>query len=479
MDTWKVYVKEKIPWAVSLWSAWKKKAHDKKYQAESLAAVKAAFHTEDIRSIQLAEEDLGRLTYKDFEHLSYVVPYETYNHFLQMVQEWNVSRLKRKDTVKISFVMYDASMWCGDTLYTLLKNDGRFDVDVILCLRNDVATDTAREAFEKGAEQFRKRGITVRVVYPEEEFALDTDVLFYLAPYFEVLHDSLTPEHIPMSVLICYVDYGIALANGFTASDIPIRRFTWHEFMDMKTHLAVLQQSAYRHGEGCLYTGYPRMDTFYEESQPDYTWKMVSPKAKKIIWAPHWSIKTGYLYATFHKNWEFFLDYAKTHPDTTSWVVKPHPNLMDSAVEAGVFASDKEFRAYLDEWNSLPNAKVETGGYYQDIFKTSDAMILDSCSFTAEYLYEHKPELFLTRKIDSFNAVGHAILDSIYTADGADFKKIQSFIDDVIIGEHDPKREETEATFRKYLDYVSDNGKLASEKIYAVLKEELTRTEPC
>lgn len=110
-------------------------------------------------------------------------------------------------------------------------------------------------------------------------------------------------------------------------------------------------------------------------------------REQKIIWAPHWSINDGYLMATFHKNYKWFFDYAQKHPYTTSWVVKPHPNLMDSAIQSGIFKTEKAFQAYLNAWDNLPNAKVETGAYYQDIFKTSDAMILDSASFTGEYQY--------------------------------------------------------------------------------------------
>ena len=100
--------------------------------------------------------------------------------------------------------------------------------------------------------------------------------------------------------------------------------------------------------------------------------------------------------------------------------MKPHPNLCFAVIEAGLFKSEEDYLAYLQEWDSLPNAKVVTGGYYQDVFKTSDAMILDSASFIAEYQYTHKPMLFLTREGETFNPLGQRILDVSYTADGRD-----------------------------------------------------------
>ena len=62
-------------------------------------------------------------------------------------------------------------------------------------------------------------------------------------------------------------------------------------------------------------------------------------------------------------------------------------------------------------------------GEYLAYFASSDAMILDSVSFMAEYLYVHKPALFLTREGERF-------------------------------------------IFRQVLDYADDHGKSATQFIY-------------
>ena len=85
-------------------------------------------------------------------------------------------------------------------------------------------------------------------------------------------------------------------------------------------------------------------------------------------------------------------EYVKNNTKTTSWVFRPHPMLRAGAVQQGVFKSEEEYDNYLEMWNELPNAQVIEGGMYVDIFETSDAMILDSVSFLAEYLYMHKPD---------------------------------------------------------------------------------------
>ena len=88
----------------------------------------------------------------------------------------------------------------------------------------------------------------------------------------------------------------------------------------------------------------------------------------------------------------------------------------------GVFVNGEEYDAYCRAWDALPNAKVVMGEYLA-YFASSDAMILDSVSFMAEYLYVHKPALFLTREGERF-------------------------------------------IFRQVLDYADDHGKSATQFIY-------------
>lgn len=431
------------------------------------------FHTLDSKCVIESPANIEKLNYKDMFYLHYALNSQDYNRFMENIISSNLNSLKKAEQVKISFILYDSSMWCGDYLYQLLRNDPLFDVEVVLSKRSDMISDTAEKAFQEGANKLKEAGLNIRVINSGDSYVADADILFFLTPYFNVLNSGLSLENLPVTKLICYVDYGIEISNGGTATDILMRKFIWKEFVDTESHLQDIQEKTYRKGAGEIYTGYPRMDTFYIADKPKYQWKTANPHAKKFIWAPHWSINDGVLYATFHKNWKFFYEYAKSHSDTTAWVVKPHPNLLDSAVKAGIFKDEDEFSDYLKAWNELPNAKVETGAYYQDIFKTSDAMILDSVSFTAEYMYAHKPELFLTRNTDNFNQVGKDIIDGLYTADGSDFNSIRAFIENVVVDCNDVKLNDRENAFKNHLDYYGKFGKLASQRIYDLIRSAL------
>jgi CDP-glycerol glycerophosphotransferase (TagB/SpsB family) len=228
-----------------------------------------------------------------------------------------------------------------------------------------------------------------------------------------------------------------------------------------------------------LYSGYPRMDIFFQKDVKfHFDWKMVRPDAKKIIWAPHWSINAATKWATFQWNYQFMYEFAKAHPET-SWVVKPHPHLQVSAITGNkrVFSSLAELEEYFQKWNDLPNAQVYTGAYYQDIFATSDGLIHDCGSFTAEYQYVDKPMIFLTRANEKFNDLGNKILEVSYLVDGKDLDAIAAMIQKVFIEGNDDKAAERKEVFNKYLNYPNTNGMLASEFIYKNISEKLEAVE--
>ncbi|MGN0954790.1 CDP-glycerol glycerophosphotransferase family protein [Dialister sp.] len=423
-------------------------------------------------NIKLSPEKLSRINYQDLYQLHYILNYDQYNRIMHQLENINAEYLRKKDKIKISFVLLDSAMWCGDELYKMFSMNPRYEVNVLLCEPKYALAPSAKMNFYSGVEKLKQFGINVKIVRFNDDFYPSADILFFLTPYFKDINKGLSLRNLPLTKLIAFIDYGLYTSDWGIKGDFSIRYVEWREFVDTKCRRDDIIRFLYRKGDGIVYTGYPRMDIFYRDQETRYQWKTVNPAAKKIIWAPHWSIDSGIKFATFQKNYKWFYEYAKTHPETTSWVVKPHPELMNSAVKTGIFKNDEEYRNYMNAWNSLPNAKVETGAYYQDIFKTSDAMILDSGSFTSEYVYTHKPELFLTRKTDKFSTIGRAIINAIYTADGSDFRRIQDFIENVVIKGQDPRKNACEQVFRKYLDYYTDLGKLASENIYNVFFNE-------
>ena len=135
------------------------------------------------------------------------------------------------------------------------------------------------------------------------------------------------------------------------------------------------------------------------------------------------------------------------------------------AVQQGIFKSEEEYEEYLEMWRQLPNAQVIENGMYTDIFESSDAMILDSISFLGEYIYMHKPMLFLTRDRNTFNDFGKELVRVLYKTDGGNLEGIKNFVEKNVIVNEDPMKERREEFFEKYMDYRNQNGMLASEYI--------------
>lgn len=419
-------------------------------------------------------ENFLDMDYDFFDALARVAPKEEYNTLIGRVLNLSVKKIRNKKNIKVGFVLYDTSMWCGDELYNFFVNNKRFEPTVFLCLRMDSEiNDSNRDFFIKNlaseAEKLREHGLNVVVIEEKEAIVPEQDVLIYLTPYLSWLPSAFRPRNITPNTLMTYILYGLDSSYHVTSSySQKIFLVGWEIFFPSVITFDLYRELTITGMPRGFCSGYPRMDIFFDKKTKfEFDWKMARPDAKKIIWAPHWSIIGGpaIKYATFQWNYQFMYEFAKAHPEI-SWVVKPHPNLFYSAVNDGVFPSLEAFKEYLQAWDDLPNARVYTGGYYQDVFATSDGMIHDCGSFTAEYQYMHKPMIYLTRDTQKHNKLGEEILKVSYLVDGQDLDGIAATVQKVFIEGNDDKADERKKLFDKYLNYPKLNGMLAGKFIY-------------
>ena len=422
-------------------------------------------------------ESFCEMTYEYFNHLSRIAPKEEYHSLIERVFDVSARKIRRKDKVKIGFVVRGAAEWCGDELYNLFAQNARFEMTVFcfMQLTSRAKDENFKEDFLHGIKQFKQRNLNVVAIFEKNADIPAQDLLIFLTPYFETMPAGLRPENITAKTLIAYITYSFSMAirsKGYHNREMF--RISWKVFFASAIARDI-------HRDACtiglprgIYSGYPRTDIFFDKnSNFQFEWKMARPNAKKIIWAPHWSINSGVKYATFQWNCHFLYEFAKAHPEI-SWVFKPHPNLLVSAVKGKVFPSANAFEEYLQKWNKLPNACLYTGAYYQAVFATSDGMIQDSSSFIAEYQFVDKPMIYLTREGEKFNQLAEKILKVSYTVDGKDFDGIAALIKKVFIEGNDYKAAERKKVFDKFLNYPKLNGMLASEFIYKSIADEIT-----
>jgi CDP-glycerol glycerophosphotransferase (TagB/SpsB family) len=159
------------------------------------------------------------------------------------------------------------------------------------------------------------------------------------------------------------------------------------------------------------------------------------------------------------------LQLAEKYQEEVQFAFKPHPVLKFKLINLWGLEKTEE---YYKRWENLSNGQIEQGDYI-DLFKTSDAMIHDCGSFTAEYLYTQKPVLFQIRdeKVkDEFNSFGQLCFEKHYHA--YTIEETETFIREIVINGNDPKAEEREQFYKQYL-YPKD-GVMPSDKIYTMLK---------
>lgn len=419
-------------------------------------------------------------TYEDINHLL-LSNVESFKKIHSAVTRFNLKRIARREEINVHFHLYDVSMWSCDELYRLFEQDNRYKASVVI-YRDGVFAPSSIDKYKATVKYFKDNGFDVVETYHDGGIVQKTDIqkadiVFRLTPYklkpwsLDILNSSLDS-------LLIYIPYSLTINDYHQNHDIiynqPGMNLSWVFFCEHELYYNVQSKYSKIGNFNLVTSGYPKLDEFYSSNytNPTSIWKIsndIDPDTvKKIIYAPHHSILGNTIgFSTFHQNYMEIYEYVKSHPDSTSWVIKPHPLLRTASVAAGVFKSIDEYDRYLDMWDELPNAKTVRLGTYNDIFATSDGMITDSVSFITEYQYVKKPLLLLTRETQLFNEVGEMIKTILYQVPGDDMEGIFNFIDDILINENDYMKPLRDEFFNKYLDYKThNNGKLASEFIY-------------
>lgn len=404
-------------------------------------------------------------TYADMYRL---IKPEYYLDSLKKVQKAAITRIRKQKKIRIAFQISCLAEWVGDALLQKFAAHERFDVTVVIVWQANTDFDaeipTLIKHFEQSGLPYRLADGTVR---PK-----DFDIIFYTSPYMEIL-SNWRDFDIPLSTLVCYIPYGFYVAAIQKMQfNLFAHNIVWKNFILSKCYAILAEHYSDIGAHGMIYSGYPKLDGLLDPACANYAiWKIAGKGCvKKIIFAPHHSIAETPYYATFAANHRYFLEYAMKHQEDTAWLFKPHPMLGLSCVKNGIFASLEEYDAYCRAWDALPNAKVVLGEYLS-YFASSDAMILDSASFMAEYFYVHKPILFLTREGERFNEFGEMVFSVLYHARGTDYAAIEHFLDVLI--ESDPMRAARDDFFSQALDYTADHGMSATQFIYDDIVREI------
>lgn len=411
----------------------------------------------------------------------------TYTDMMDRLYTYRQSVLQKKEKIKVTFVLYSASMWSCDELYRMFETDPHFEPSVTVCKFDFDSNKQTWPTYVQSRKYFEEKGYRLQTVADDTpknkgwEALGCPDIIFYLTPYSSMFPVAVNQSYMPAKALTIYIPYSYMLVKAEGKYSKAGFIYSWRHFCDSEIYRKLLINYSKLLEQNTKFVGYPKMDTFFEpcEKDPAELWKLSGSNQKKIIYAPHHSLKDidycSSHFATFDKNGQFILELARKYPQT-SWIIKPHPNMKMTVLMAGVFSTEQEYYDYLAQWDALPNAKVVQEGSYVDYFKTSDAMIGDSVSFLAEYQFTGKPQLLLTRPEQEFNEFGAMVQAVLYKCPGEDLEGIEAFLKNVVIEGEDTMAPERTQFFDENLNYYKKNGNVkASQQIFAELKKFVTR----
>lgn len=417
---------------------------------------------------------------------------ELYLKLKDQIEKISINKIRKSKKIVVGFIANYATTWIGDTLYRLLEESDRFEPYVFLMSNhNGQSEGLIKQEYEQNLQFFKQRNLRVVETldvengrqYTWEEIGIKPSICIWLTSWIDLFKEHFFMLNYSLDVIHLYIPYGFMLAENekgnfvYSQYDKLIHNLVWKNCEESKIAVEMAEKYAFIGKNNAIFTGYPKMDKFYTKNIEGGIWQNVMKKCgsknvKKIIYAPHHTLdnREPIHFSTFAENHMEILDLVKKYSSETVWVFKPHPQLKYKAIRAGIFQNIEEWNEYEEMWRNLPNADVMEEGDYHELFRESDAMILDSISFLAEYMYAHKPLLILRGEGQFFNDFGRMLTEIHYSVDKNDTEGMRAFIEKIVLEGVDIKKEEREKFFADNLDYYK-KGQSAAENIYGLIEQ--------
>lgn len=391
-----------------------------------------------------------------------------------------IMQLKGKEGIKVVFLVIHESVWKYDKLYKMLATDERFDPIIVICPYIKSDKEKMFNDLKNGYKYFKHRDMNVICTYKNNRWidlkkVVKPDIVFFTNPY-NLTHPNYLIDNFKQE-LTCYVPYNFGNSHMIEMfHNLRIHNILWRYYVETNFHQQLSEKVAFNNGENTIVTGYPGLDPFFIKDENvnhkvTQIWK--KQNSIKIIWAPHHTIdddKSFISFSSFLHYHNFFIEILKKYRNQIEIMFKPHPMLREKLYSHEDWGKEKTDRYYL-KWTEFENSGIHEG-YYEDLFKTSDAMIHDSGSFLIEYLVTEKPVLRTDRDpnvTDRMNELAKKAYKKHYIATNEN--EVNKFILN-LIDKNDPLKNERIEFVKNYL--IPPNNNTASKNILLNLKSELS-----
>lgn len=374
----------------------------------------------------------------------------------------NEERIRQKDSITVVFFASNLSMWHYQGLYEEMLKYPRFKPYIVLSPLNAYAPEQKTKCVKALREFFEKKGISY-IDYDIERMKgynvkklLKPDLLFIPQPYYTVMCKEHRYYKFKDS-LLAYYPYGVNYRRQRFNYDEDFYNRAWRRYYENEFTRKDAKELSTVGDYNVRVVGYPNADEFMKATND--VWKPQNTRKKRIIWAPHftiwgdgWSQNSNFLWMA-----DLMLEIAANYKNQIQIAFKPHPRLLTELYKHPDWGKDKADN-YYKVWETMENGQLETGAFF-DLFMSSDAMIHDSGSFVIEYLYSGNPVMFVNDNIEPLleesNDFGKLAYHLHYI--GKNKEDIISFINNTILGCHDPLQKERLKMKEQYL--MPPNGK--------------------
>lgn len=348
---------------------------------------------------------------------------------------YRVRVLRKKEKIRVLFIVSEVSMWKTECLYNAMKQHPRFEAILLPAMHYMSATSKVcvEQYFDEKKYDYihLNEGDTL-------QSTVNPDIIFYQQPYSDwTIEPELKLQNNRKS-LFCHVNYTFEIVLQRFSVNQLLQNIAWIYFVENEITRKQIARKMLNFGYNLRSSGLPIMDELLRDNShfPD-RWKKMSINMKRIIYAPHHSVRPNdpLAWGSILEYGDFMLELAKKYMDKVQWIFKPHPFLYPKLCELwGKERTD----TYYYQWSTMKNSQIETGPYL-DLFKHSHALIHDCGSFLIEYLYTDRPAMYLfsqrSRTKRNISKLSQLARDLHYPAHTRE--DIEIFVLDVISGKDD------------------------------------------
>lgn len=403
------------------------------------------------------------------------------NYYNEKTANRIVATHKKGEKINVIFFVIHSSVWQFDDLYWRYEQDRNYHPVVVVIPYTMYGDKTMKEDLKNTYIYFKSRNYRVINSYDSDKGTfldikseLNPDIVFFTNPH-KITKEEFYVDTYCKNSLTCYAPYGILSANLQDSQyNQPFHNHIWRNFCETDIHYKMACKYANNRGKNTIITGYPKCDVFLDGTHKiKSVWKKNKLNLKKIIWAPHHTIednKNELGYSNFLKFHQVMLDIAEKYKNKIQITFKPHPILFTKLTLHEDWG-ERKTRQYYKKWEKGKNTQLELNDYI-DLFLSSDGMIMDSISFISEYLYVHKPTLFMEKDKtikNKFNEFGSMAYSHLYKSNN--YKDIVNFIEAVIINKKDRKKKSREQFFFKHM--IPPNNQSATDNIFNYIQDYL------